>query len=443
MTGGRAHLLLPLLLLAALAAALALAGPGGGPAAEPAAATAARPKPAQADALDAAELTRISIASTPRVAREVERVRQLEFDHLPKPEVVTSAFLNRLGLREIQDQPGGLGLGPDDAVGRITGQLAPDEDLASIYRSTGDLAAAAYDPKSKRLYIVSDAVVANRALVEFVLAHELDHALEDQNFGLGDTAKVNDDGALARQALDEGSATDVMTEFASRYLNPLQLIASAQTIDDGTGNVPKAYVQQLTWTYLGGMKFIAALRDLAGSWKLVDYALKDRPPATTEQILHPRKYIRDERPSPVQIQSGPLPTAGWRPADAGVFGELATSYLLRIGLDAPTSSRAAAGWDGDRYELWRHGASPANCADPCRSDLVLVAKWNWDTSRDRGEFARAVAGYVGHGLSGKPDGDGVWRVRDGWVARAVAGDSVTLVFAPTKGLATDVAAAQN
>ena len=277
---------------------------------------------------------------------------------------------------------GGLGLGADDAFGAITGLLGPDERLEAAYESTGDLAAAAYDPQTKRLYVVSDAVVANRALVEFVLAHELDHAIEDQNFGLPGADAIDDDQALAETALTEGSATSVMTDYAARNLDPFELLAATDGIDTGTGAVPKAYVDQLTWAYLGGLRFINALRELAGSWKLVDYALESRPPASTEQILHPRKYVQDERPDPVRIDGAPLRAAGWRPADRDVLGELPTSQLLELGVEHPVAKRAAAGWDGDRYELWRRDVSPADCEYPCRSDLVLAAKWRFDTRGD-------------------------------------------------------------
>ncbi len=287
MNGGRAQLACSLLILAMLGGALALAGPGGSDAGD------------GSDALDAAELRRISVESLPEVAEGVEAIRGLEFRDLPQPRVVTSAYLNRLGSEELERHPDELGLAADDAVGRMTGLLEPDDDLASVYASTGDLAAAAYDPRTDRLYVVSDAVVPNRALVEFVLAHELDHALEDQRFGLGGGRRLNDDEALASQALTEGTATAVMTDYAVRYLSPFELLAAAETVDDGSGDVPDILLDQLVWTYTGGQRFAKGLRELAGSWKLVDFAFEERPPASTEQVLHPRKYVTDERPAPV------------------------------------------------------------------------------------------------------------------------------------------------
>ena len=385
---------------------------------------------------------RTSRASEPRVAHRVERIRRLQFKRIPRPEVVDSEYLNRLGLREAERGPGGLGVGADDAVGQIVGLLGPDDRLEAAYGSTGDLAAAAYDPETKRLYVVSDAVVANRALVEFVLAHELDHALEDQRFGLPGEDGINDDRALAETALIEGSATSVMVDYAARNLDPLELLSSTEGIDTGTGDVPKAYVDQLTWAYIGGLRFITALRALAGSWKLVDYALASRPPATTEQILHPRKYVHDELPSAVRIDGAPLRDRGWRRADRSVLGELPTSQLLELGIDHPAARTAAAGWDGDRYELWRRDVAPGDCEYPCRADLVLVAKWAFDTARDASQFDRAVPGYLEGGLRATPAGRRTWRVDGGYVALAGRDRGAALAFAPDRELAVRTAAAQ-
>ena len=274
-----------------------------------------------------------------------------------------------------------------------------------------------------------------------MLAHELDHALEDQRFGIGGGGRLNDDAALAEQALTEGSATDAMIEFAARYLNPFELLAAVETIDEGTGDVPKAFVDQLTWTYLGGRRFVAALRDYAGGWKLVDYALESRPPATTEQVLHPLKYVRDERPEAVRIDGTVLRRRGWRLAERNLFGELATDYLLRVGAEPEDAKGAAAGWDGDRYELWRQDVAPGECESPCRADLVLVAKWRFDRPHDAAEFIDALLAYVG-ALGGDRDAGPTWTIPDGALSLARAGPVVAMAFAPDPELARVTAAAQ-
>jgi len=374
------------------------------------------------------------------VARRVAKLRDLQFDSLPKPEVVSAAYLNRLGLRELRRDGGLKGTGADDAVGRITGLLAPDERIEAAYRSTGDLAAAAYDPETKRLYVVRDASAGgNRALVEFLLSHELDHALEDQNYGIGGGKHLDDDASLARQALIEGLATAVMEDYGAQYLNPFDLMAAAGGIDTGTGDVPKFLVHEMTWTYLGGYDYITALRNLAGGWKLVNYALESRPPATTEQVLHPDKYVQNERPATVRISSAGLRADGYQPVDRGDLGELGTSFLLT----GKEGSDAAAGWNGDRYELWREpGTQIHNCADPCRDGTVLVMDWSWDTAADATQFERAARDYIEGRLGGKPEAPGVWSLGATAVALGSGATSSAIVFAPTESVARATATSQ-
>ena len=428
---GKAQLLCALAIVVALGALLAIAPGGPSRASSP---TAARP-----DSLDPEALANLAVRVEPRVARKVEALRDLSFDRIPTPEVVDSDYLNNLSAREAHAAGAYGGLGADEAALRILGALQPDEQLESIFGSTGDLAAAAYDPETKRLYVISDAVAANRALVEFVLSHELTHALEDQRYGLREGNHLDDDASLALTALYEGSATSMMVDYASQNLNPADLIAASVGLDSGTGGVPKFYVDQLTWTYLGGMRFIAALRELAGGWKLVDYAEHTRPPATTEQVLHPVKYVHDEQPLPVTVASDQLRSGGWHRAGRGVIGELTTQQLLELGVDHATARRAAAGWGGDRYELWRRDVPAAGCQPPCRADLALVADWRMDSRSDATQLADALRGYLDHGLRGSSANQALWSLDGGSAALGVRGADVTLSFAPDPRTASLVA----
>ena len=384
------------------------------------------------------DLTALSIRLEPQVAHRVEQLRGLDFDQVPKPEVVDSDYLNRLGAREIERTGGLDGAAADEATLRILGLLEPDEQLESIYGATGDLAAAAYDPHSNRLYVVSDAVDADPALVEFVLSHELDHALEDQKFGIGGGAQLDDDATLASLALTEGSATAVMIDYASRYIGYTDLLAATATVGADDAGVPGFYVDQLTWTYFGGARFISALRELAGGWKLVDYAVSERPPATTEQVLHVDKYVHDEQALSVEVQDGALTSRGWRRAGGGVVGELSTQQLLELGASEAEARHAGAGWGGDRYELWRRDASPTGCADPCRADFVLVVDWRMDSEAEAAELGDALVGYLDDGLAGTLRDDDTWQLDDGYAAAAVAGDEAALVFAPDEATALAV-----
>ena len=60
----------------------------------------------------------------------------------------------------------------------------------------------------------------------------------------------------------------------------------------GTGNLPPFLTAQLPVPVHDGEAFVARLlRSAAARWKVVDAAMRVRPPASTEQILHPQKYL--------------------------------------------------------------------------------------------------------------------------------------------------------
>ena len=79
--------------------------------------------------------------------------------------------------------------------------------------------------------------------------------------------------------------------------------------------------------------------------------------------------------------SSSAPAGAARRAGPGASGR-------RASCSAATRDAAAAGWGGDRYELWQRGAC---AAPPCRDDDVLVMKWRWDTREDAREFEAAAA----------------------------------------------------
>jgi hypothetical protein len=434
----KAQLLFALAILVAFAAVLA----AGRDSEAPAPAAAAGGDEITTEKPDPRSLARLSVELEPRVARRVARLRGLEFEDIPEPEVVDSEFLNRLGAREGRRTNARAGIAADEAELRILGLIEPDEQLESIFGATGDLAAAAYDPRTDRMYVVSDSVSADPALVEFVLAHELNHALEDQRFSLREEARLDDDAALASLALTEGTATALMVEYATQFIGAGDLLGATSALGAEDAGVPKFFLDQTTWTYMGGARFVAALRELGGGWKLVDHALAARPPATTEQVLHVEKYVRDEPAQDVALADDTLRAGGWQRTDAGVVGELTTSQLLEVGIDTATAERAAAGWGGDRYELWRQDVSPGDCEHPCRQDFVLVIRWAMDSEEEANELADAVVGYLDSGLDGTLGEDDTWQLDDGYAAAGVAGDEVALVFAPDRATAVAVGSEQ-
>ena len=387
--------------------------------------------------LDPKRLLELGVESTPRAARGVEAIRRLEFREVPEPEISDTARLRRMTERQVAKPRVQHQLAIGEAELRLLGLLEPEQSLGEVAGDVSGLAVAYYDPRREELSLVGDAVPAGPQLAEFVLAHELTHALEDQRFGLPAEVGLSDDRTLAETALVEGTATTVMNRYAQRYLDLFALAAEAETIDSGSGDeLPRFAEAEVTFSYLDGSRFVEDLIDLGAGWTLVDFAYERRLPATTEQILHPEKYVQNERPLP--LPAAARPGSGWRPIDTGTLGEFGTREVLAEGEPGLGAALGADGWGGDRYRLFvREGAAQA-CEGDCRSTHALGLAWRSDDPAHARELARQLEIYVEEGLGGEPEGRDLWRLDGGWAALAASEDRVGLGLAPGPEVAREL-----
>ena len=323
-------------------------------------------------------------AGTPlaTIAERVEALRGVAFRRTPSPDRVSPQQARREGLADLDRAYPLARRRADEALYVALGLLPRGTDLREVQGSVfGEQVAGYYDPRTGRLVIVDNPGTANPILDEITIAHELTHALEDQRFEL-DTrrAEAGGDAALAYLALVEGSATGLMFEYLNRHFSPEDalggLLGSAFS-GGGTGGLPPFVLATLLFPYQGGQQFVDDLYRRAGNrWTLVDLALTKRPPLSTEQILHPRKWIEVEAPERVALPDPDL-GEGWKRTSSGTFGEWQTAELLALG--GRRRDEAAAGWGGDRYGVWQRG-----------EDTVVAIRWRWDTAADAREFVPAL-----------------------------------------------------
>src|SRR4051794_24231614 len=293
-------------------------------------------KPKRAKAAPAAPIATIE--------RRVEQIRDLRFRSLPRPQTVSPAQAKRDGLEDLDRSYPAARRHADEEVLKLLGLLPADVDLRKVSGTIfGQGVAGYYDPRTKHLRVVSGAQTTNRFLYEITLAHELTHALEDQRFKLDLESSSSDDAGLANLALVEGSATAVMFTYAEQHFSAEQTLGGLfSSLGQDTGDLPPFIEAQLVFPYVQGQEFIKRLY-AAGGWGVVDAAYRFRPPASSEQIMHPDKYLAVELPDRVRLRASP--GAGWRRVVGGTWGEWATGELLG-------TTDAATGWGGDRYELW-------------------------------------------------------------------------------------------
>ena len=378
-----------------------------------------------------------------RIEREVERIRDLEFKRPVVPKVVTPDEAKRDAFRDIDKSYPEKTRRADEELLSLLGLVPPGTDIRELLDAvTGEQVIGYYDPRTKRMRIVSGNGADSPALVDITLAHELTHALEDQVFGLKEPEGGTDDESTAYTALLEGTASFVDGEFTTCCVDPGALLlgsVGALGAAEGLEKLPPYIQRTLLFSYTAGKDFVTDLHR-AGGWKLVNAALRSQPPVSTEQIIHPEKYAPFEPPLDVKLRMKPLLGDGWERSAGGSLGEADTSEILRLG-DAGAAPGAAAGWGGGRYELWqRAGEPPADCGVPCRERDALVLGWRWDGPLDALEFAVVLRKYVARGLKGKPAGDDAsWTVGDGVVAMARGDEQTTLAWAPDAALARRLA----
>lgn len=329
-------------------------------------------------------------APLPEIAARVEALRGVRFESIPSPRTVTAAQAREEGLADLEKGYPAAEREADEALYETLGLLPRDTDLREVSASVfGEQVAGYYDPRDGRLRIVEDAAGGgNRVIDEMVLSHELTHALEDQAFGLDtDAAESSGDSGYAYRALVEGTATVLMYDYVERHFRGEEILGgllSSSLSVSSTTPLPRFVIEGLTFPYLEGAKFARELRERAGgSWRLLDVALKGRAPLSTEQVLHPEKWLAVELPVEVSVDGvGEALGEGWRRAARGVFGEWQTAQLVLLG--GPVRPEAAAGWGGDRYELWRHG-----------DESVVVVRWVWDSAAEAREFEAAMRPALG------------------------------------------------
>jgi hypothetical protein len=323
-----------------------------------------------------------------KLAKEVSRLRGLPLKHAIPKEVVDKVELHARLVKMAAEQKTKTDTAAEGLALTRWGMLPPGTDyLALMVDLMTDQIAGYYDPDTKKL-TVSQATGDDPQWAEMVLAHELDHGLQDQAFDLHafeDVPAGEGDAALARHALVEGDGIALMLEVllsrqhvAPPWANPriadeLVKAMSAPT-GDSLDKAPLAVREVMLFPYRNGFAFVAALRRHK-PWSAVNAAFK-RPPRSTEQILHPDKYIHDEKPVPVTAAVLPsLPD--YAILHQTVWGELGFELFLRAhGISDVVSEEAASGWGGDRAIVL---AKPGDDRPTHAIGLIRLA---WDTEID-------------------------------------------------------------
>jgi hypothetical protein len=360
------------------------------------------------------------LARTDTIAKQVAKLRGLPLKKKIEQEVVDREELRARLMKLAAEQKTQTETRLEGLALARWGMIPLDTDyLQLMIDLLTDQIAGYYDPETKKLTI-SKSAGADLDWAEMVLAHELDHALQDQTYDLDKFEDVPDtegDAALARKALVEGDGVVLMIELmlSRKHVPPpwrdpsiareLEL-AMALPSGDLLDKAPLAVREALLFPYRAGFTFVAALRRKQ-PWSAVDAAYK-RPPRSSEQILHPEKYKDDEKPIAVEIKV-PAALADYQIAHSTVWGEVGFSVFARShGLDDHAGTLAADGWGGDRVlTLTKQG-------DLKPEHAIGIARFEWDEEADAIEAHQAAVRALDAAIVGATAEHGENRTR--WLA---------------------------
>jgi hypothetical protein len=281
----------------------------------------------------------------------------------------------------------------DKEIYMLLDLIEDSDDLSDILKDVqSEQVSGYYDDESNDFYIVGNEADLS-ALEKITIAHEYTHALQDQNFDLS-TLPLQDenncDRALAARSLIEGDAS--LCEFIYAFdqltsddmedlLNEITGIDS-EALDDA----PAVINETLLFPYEAGLDFVMEAYE-EGGWDAINDAYSD-PPQSTEQIIHPEKYLSSsDYDEPQTVEMPDIKSAlgtKWKLKYTDVLGELTTRIYLDTFISAKSAENAAAGWDGDKLEYWKNNTG----------EQLLGMYWIWDSEGDAEEFYDAYLTFM-------------------------------------------------
>ncbi|MGD8457911.1 MAG: hypothetical protein PVF83_16145, partial [Anaerolineales bacterium] len=195
-------------------------------------------------------------------------------------------------------------------------------------------------------------------------------------------------------ALIKGDATMMAGEWLDNF-GPDDQIWMVDDLDVDYFNLPMQspplfIEQELDFSHTAGMLFLDALLD--NDQEELFNSIYQNLPSTTEQILHPEKYIEGEQEIIVDdIPLNDVLSGDWQEIFNETIGEWLTYQIMVAGVDEiarismEEAHSAAAGWGGDRMKIYY---------DDVADEFVISTFWTWDSPEDADEFYNTFADFI-------------------------------------------------
>jgi hypothetical protein len=319
------------------------------------------------------------------------------------------------------------------------GLLPRNFDLQSFLLSLLEEQVAGYsDPKTKTVNLLN---WVDADAQKPVLAHELTHALQDQNFGLekwSDVTKkvknetedmAREEARSARQAVAEGQAMLVLLDYtlaptgrtvadSPDLVNALR----AGMLDTGGSPVyahsPLFLRMSLIFAYYYGTSFE---RDLLvkGGRAMAYTGAFEKPPADTRQVMHSDAYFSNlSYPQVPLADLGKVLGKEWERLDVGGFGEFDIKMMVEQWKDWKTADAISPNVRAGYYMTFQRKKAKN---EPASIALVL----RMASPQDAQELANVYGSTLKKRYSSvKPveDAQGEWQTDEGLVKVTTQGD---------------------
>lgn len=330
--------------------------------------------------------------SIEKIFNGVKDIRKLPLKKAVKVGVKTSAQVNEFLNESIKKEYPEKDIKKDYLLLKKLGLIKKDVDLKKIFLDLyTQQIAGFYDEKTQAFYVVNNGREMSDLESSIVISHELVHALQDQSFGIKNVMKddKNGDTLLARSALIEGEATFASTQYIIESLglnrnvvnNVGEIMKKSMTPSaiKTTTKVPGFMLEQMFFPYIEGTKFSEAIYKNKGNWDKFNSIYKHLP-VSTEQIMHPEKYLANEEPIKIHFDKELIKNKDWKLLDCDTFGEFSLlNYFMEYNSEKK-SQTASTGWGGDTYALFSKNDD----------EVVFVYKSIWDTPNDAKEFFETI-----------------------------------------------------
>ncbi len=325
------------------------------------------------------------------VIKQVSEIRGLKLLTPVKSGAKSRAEIEQMVIKDFEAEYTPAELAAEFKTLVAFGLIPPDFQYREfLVKLLTEQIAGFYDAKKKEFHLANWNPLD---LQKPVMAHELTHALQDQHFDLqrfDNWPKGDGDRELAIHALIEGDATALMIDYLMKPLGqsvtkiPKSLMDRMNSEMNAPGmevisSAPNTIRESLTFPYGAGLGFVYDLLKAQG-WEGVSKAYATLP-QSTEQILHPAKYLANELPVKIELADvTEVLKAGWTRIRFDVNGEFGYYLLLAEYLDKTIARKAAEGWGGDQYAVYEN-------ATKTRTMAVHVSRW--DTTNEAAKFFEA------------------------------------------------------